>query len=135
MFDYSGRNCHALQMKRKGNEYLIISMKRDKQQQQPQYLLSNERERRVFKFISLYFFFHIYTTHSKRTKKKQGLERKKGYHNRTSSQLTHTHIYIDTYIFPPPHFHPAYIFYRIINSRPKLHLYLYQHVDSIINRN
>lgn len=62
MFDYSGRNCHALQMKRKGNEYLIISMKRDKQQQQPQYLLSNERERRVFKFISLYFFFHIYTT-------------------------------------------------------------------------
>lgn len=134
MFDYSGRNCHTHQMKRKGSQYLIISMKRDKQQQQPQYLLSNERERRVFKFISL-FFFHIYTTHSKRTKKKQGLERKKGYHNRTSSQLTHTHIYIDTYIFPPPHFHPAYIFYRIINSRPKLHLYLYQHVDSIINRN
>lgn len=134
MFDYSGRNCHTHQMKRKGSQYLIISMKRDKQQQQPQHLLSNERERRVFKFISL-FFFHIYTTHSKRTKKKQGLERKKGYHNRTSSQLTHTHIYIDTYIFPPPHFHPAYIFYRIINSRPKLHLYLYQHVDSIINRN
>lgn len=134
MFDYSGRNCHTHQMKRKGSQYLIISMKRDKQQQQPQYLLSNERERRVFKFISL-FFFHIYTTHSKRTKKKQGLERKKGYHNRTSSQLTHTHIYIDTYIFPPPHFHPAYIFYRLINSRHKLHLYLYQHVDSIINRN
>lgn len=134
MFDYSGRNCHTHQMKRKGSQYLIISMKRDKQQQQPQHLLSNERERRVFKFISL-FFFHIYTTHSKRTKKKQGLERKKGYHNRTSSQLTHTHIYIDTYIFPPPHFHPAYIFYRLINSRHKLHLYLYQHVDSIINRN
>ena len=76
MFDYSGRNCHTHQMKRKGSQYLIISMKRDKQQQQPQYLLSNEREKRVFKFISL-FFFHIYTTHSKRTKKKQGLERKK----------------------------------------------------------
>lgn len=75
MFDYSGRNCHAHQMKRKGSQYLIILMKRDKQQQ-PQHLLSNERERRVFKFISL-FFFHIYTTHSKRTKKKQGLERKK----------------------------------------------------------
>lgn len=135
MFDYSGRNCHTHQMKRKGSQYLIISMKRDKQQQQPQYLLSNERERRVFKFISLFFFSYIHYAFKENEKKTRFREKKKGYHNRTSSQLTHTHIYIDTYIFPPPHFHPAYIFYRLINSRHKLHLYLYQHVDSIINRN
>ena len=76
MFDYSGRNCHAHQMKRKGSQYLIISMKRDKQQQ-PQHLLSNERERRVFKFISLFFFFHSYTTQSHRTKKKTRFREKK----------------------------------------------------------
>ena len=90
MFDYSGRNCHAHQMKRKGSQYLIILMKRDKQQQ-PQHLLSNERERRVFKFISLYFFTYTLRSHRER-KKNKGLERKKGYQNRTSSQLTHTHI-------------------------------------------
>lgn len=78
MFDYSGRNCHALQMKRKGNEYLIILMKRDKQQQQPQYLLSNERERRVFKFISLYFFFsHIHYAFKENEKKTRFREKKK----------------------------------------------------------
>lgn len=93
MFDYSGRNCHAHQMKRKGSQYLIILMKRDKQQQ-PQHLLSNERERRVFKFISLYFF-HIYTTQSQRTKKTRFKEKKKDIiilpH---PHQLTHTHIYL-----------------------------------------
>lgn len=77
MFDYSGRNCHALQMKRKGNEYLIILMKRDKQQQQPQYLLSNERERRVFKFISLYFFSHIHYAFKENEKKTRFREKKR----------------------------------------------------------
>ena len=90
MFDYSGRNCHAHQMKRKGSQYLIILMKRDKQQQ-PQHLLSNERERRVFKFISLYFF-HIYTTQSQRTKKTRFREKRISYIGHPHNLLIHTYI-------------------------------------------
>ena len=88
MFDYSGRNCHAHQMKRKGSQYLIILMKRDKQQQ-PQHLLSNER--RVFKFISLYFsHIHYAVTENEKTRFKE----KKGYHNNILTTSSHTHTYI-----------------------------------------